>query len=299
LSVLSGTLLALVSALSWSFANVFIQVASRRFGSWGALVWAQLIGGIVATVVALLVDGAPHGWSSATLEPLAVASLCAAAAYVGLFESLRRGQVAVVTPIIAAWSTVSVTVGVLVFDAPLSRFGAAGVALVVAGNILLARSTRGPSHRDATFEAADSATESTPRAAIAWAALSMLGFGLMVPAVDELGAQVGRLWAVPAVWAVELSLGMVALWRAGLLPPWPRGRADWSIATRAAVFEVGGFIAISLALGLAPVTVVSPVSSLSTAGSVALGLFLLRERVSGLALAGAVAACIGIVLVNL
>ena len=54
-----GSLLGLGSALSWACANVAIKSASQRFGSWGALVWLQVIGGAIALVAALIVEGAP------------------------------------------------------------------------------------------------------------------------------------------------------------------------------------------------------------------------------------------------
>ena len=44
-----GTLLGLASALSWSIANVAIQPASRRLGTVGSLLYAQLVSeGILA-----------------------------------------------------------------------------------------------------------------------------------------------------------------------------------------------------------------------------------------------------------
>ena len=38
--------------MSWACANAFIGRASRHMGSWSALVFAQLMGGALATVVA-------------------------------------------------------------------------------------------------------------------------------------------------------------------------------------------------------------------------------------------------------
>jgi drug/metabolite transporter (DMT)-like permease len=49
----------------------------------------------------------------------------------------------------------------------------------------------------------------------------------------------------------------------------------------------------------APLSVLSPVSSLSTAASVALGMFLLGERLRPSAIVGAACASVGVVLVNL
>ena len=281
-----STLLALVSALSWACANASIKPSSQRFGTWGALVWAQLIGGSLGLIVVLIVEGAPQRIGAAA-TPLLVAGLAAAIAYSGLFEALRRGQVAVVTPIISAWSLISVAIAVLGDGAEISRFAFAGIALVVIGNVVLARSS------------GETQASATPRSAIAIALLSALGFGVMVPALDAAGASVGRLWTVPLVWGIELAVIVPPLLLMRRLRRRPETRRDWFIASRAAVFEVGGFISISLALGAGSVALVSPLSSLSTAFSVAIGLTLLRERLRPITIAGAVAASAGVVLVNL
>ncbi|HHH31890.1 MAG TPA: DMT family transporter [Polyangiaceae bacterium] len=280
-----GTALALTSALSWSAANLAIQGAARRFGTWGALIWAQLIGGVIAIAASSIVHGLPTTFDGPTLLAVLAAGVSASLAYAGLFQSLRLGQVAVVTPIISAWAVVSVAWAALA-GAPLSTLAAIGVACVVIGNGVLARTGSG-------------ADSGTPILAIVWATGSALGFGCMVPLIDRIGAALGRLWAIPAVWVVELAVLLPILVHQGRLGPRPRGTADWIVALRTGVFEVGGFIALTFALAFAPITVVSPISSLSTAGSVLLGVIVLRERLRPITLAAAAVACVGVVLVNL
>lgn len=280
-----GTALALASALSWSAANLAIQGASRRFGTWGALIWAQVVGGVIVVVAAGLVHGLPPAIDRPTLLAVVGAGLSASLAYAGLFQSLHLGQVAVVTPIISAWAVVSVVWAVL-SGAPLPVVGALGVGCVVIGNGVLARTGSGAGSR-------------TPAIAVAWAAGSALGFGCMVPLIDRIGDALGRLWAIPAVWTVEIAVLLPFLLRQGRLGSPPKTAVDWIVAVRAGVFEVGGFIALTFALAQAPLTVVSPISSLSTAGSVILGIVVLRERLRPITLLGAVMACVGVVLVNL
>src|SRR5690606_21067955 len=117
----------------------------------------------------------------------------------------------------------------------------------------------------------------TPRAAVLWAIARACGFAVMVPLLDHAGRAVGRLTAVPLVSLVELAVLVPLLARLGLLSR-PRTPRDLAALSQAAVFEVLGFICLSLGLGSAPVTTVGPVSSLSTMGSVALGVLLLGER---------------------
>jgi drug/metabolite transporter (DMT)-like permease len=276
------------SALSWACANVAIQGASRRVGSWSALVWAQVVGGVIALAVGLVLEGVPSVDALRSGGLFVVgAGVAAAVAYGGLFESLRRGQVAIVAPIISAWSVGSVLV-VSVQGQPPTVVVAVGVAMVVLGNALVARSTGGPTDTPRT----------TPRSAIVWAALSACGFAVMVPLLSQAGERVGRVWTIPLVWVVELSLLVPLLLRLRLLKV-PDADGDWFAVARAAGFEVGGFICLSIGLGSAPVSIVSPVASLSTAGSVALGLLLLEESVARSALLGAMLASAGVVVINL
>jgi uncharacterized membrane protein len=287
--VLTGTLMALAGAVCWSFANMSIQSVARRLGSWSALVWIQLIGTATVVVAAYVFEGAPKVPDTATLTLIVVAGLSALLAYVGLFESLRRGQVAVVTPVIASWSVVSVVIGVFQMDAPLGAAAALGIGLLVAGNVLLARYGRSRTGN----------ITGTPTAALLWAGAATLGFGCMVPAVDAAGRALGRLWTIPMVWGVELTLLIPVLWLSGRLSRMPSGTQDWWEVARTAACEAGGLVAVSLALDHAPLTLVSPVASLSTAVTVALGVLLLRERLRTPALLGAALASLGVVLVNL
>ena len=277
-----GPALALASAVCWAIANMMVQGVSRRIGSWSALVYVQASGALIALIVAVAVEG-PLPAIAPAAGPLAVSVLGACLAYAGLFEALRTGQVAIVTPIIASWSAMGVAVGVIFFDAPLSTVAAVGVALVLMGNATLALSTRG-----------DGATSAS---AFLWAGLSAVGFATMVLAVDSLGAQIGRLWTIPAIWIPELAILTPALALTGRMRR--AAASDAPAILRTTAFELGGFMLLTTALAHAPVTLVSPLSSMSTAFAVLLGLAVLRERLSPQALLGATLVSGGAILVNL
>ena len=76
-----GVLLGLLSAACWSCANVAIKGVSQRLGSWSAMVWAQLIGGGIVTIIALVTLGLPSGLDAATWGWIGVAGLSGAVAY--------------------------------------------------------------------------------------------------------------------------------------------------------------------------------------------------------------------------
>ncbi len=288
--MLAGTLFALGCAVFWLFANVTIRPSSRRYGPLPALVWAQIAGLIPALGIAFIAEGAPAGYSTRALISLAIASLAALLAYGGLFTALARGKLSVVAPIISAWSALSVLIGLIWLGESLTILRGFAIILVLACNAWLA-------HMEGRSESKSSASTT----ALLAAAVSFVGFGLMVPAVKVLGEEVGPAWAVPAVWGLELALALPLLALLGQLKNVPRSCRDWIGAGRPGLFEVAGFLCISFAIapGRAPVSVVGPISSLATAFSVLWGLFLLKEKLPPAAIIAAAGASLGVILVSL
>ena len=285
---LAGTLFGLASALAWSFANLAIQKATRRFGPFPTLFTAQAIGGALAVAVGLTVDGAPARPTLEVLAILAVAGVAAACAYSGLFESLERGAAGVVAPIISAWAAATVLIEVFVFDRALTGLSMLGIGCVVIGNAVLAHYESGGKHATAT-----------PRAAIVWALISALGFGVMVPATRRLEPWCGSILVVPAVWAAQWILVYPFARRRAGRTLFPASLSALYLAALPGVLEVIGFLALTIGMTQAPITILAPTSSLSTGLTVLFSLLILRERLRGPALFGAALASSGVLLLNL
>ena len=282
--MITGTLLGLASALLWALANMSIQVSVRHHGTWPTVIWCQLMGGSVVALLAFILEGplAWPGWS--VLGVAGIGGLAAIAAYGGLFAALGRGQLAVVTPLCASWTVVSVLLSVPLLGESIGGLAIGGVVLVLLGTALITRSMTqpsGPAH--------------TPLSAVAWALVAACGFGVLVPVLSWVGDHTGPLWAVPLIWSLEIGC-LVAI---GLARKRPHGARGWWLVGRVALFETGGFVTMSLGVAVAPLAVIAPVSSLSTAFSVFVGIALLRERVSLASLFGASLVCVGVVFVNL
>lgn len=293
--MLTGALLALFCAIAWTAANITIKEASRRFGPFPALVWAQVFGALGCAAVALAAEGLPPAIGGEALLAVAVAGVSAFMAYAGLFGALAVGRLAIVAPVVGVGTLISVLAGYFAFDEAVGVLGFAGVLLVVFGNGILARHGDEPASLD---DPVVPARENFQRA-FALSLLGALGFGILVPALDRVGAAVGSLWAVPLVWGLELSLAIPLLWLTGRLQTVPRTARDFFVAGRVGLFEVTGFIAITWALQHAPVSIVAPTASLATLFGVLAGVLLLGERISRPALFGGLLASGGIVLVNL
>jgi drug/metabolite transporter (DMT)-like permease len=285
---MEGVLWGLGCALSWSIANLSIGKAARRFGEVGALAQSQILGALAMIPAALWLEGLPHAPTQRGVLALLAASFAALIAYVGLFTALGKGRISIVIPVMSAWAAIGVLTDALLFEKHVEPLKWVGVGLVVAGNATLAASQRGP---DAGQKLAGAG----------WALVGALGFGLLAPAVDQAGAEFGRLWALPGVWLLELFWGAI-LWRVFLKRAWPPrattvGEA-W-LAGRAGVIEALGFVFMSLGIGYTSVAQVVPAASLSTAFSVTWGLLLLRERPGIVAVLGALLASVGVVITAL
>jgi drug/metabolite transporter (DMT)-like permease len=293
--MISGTVLALATAWLWAAANLAIRSAAQRIGSWGALIGAQIVGGAAIVAAAIVVEGSPGRLDGQAMLALAIAAAASCVGYAGLFESLRRGPVSLVTPMISSWALLSMLVAAATERALPSRVALLGGGMVIIGNALVARTTG--SRPDARAETTSDAARDGTRLALGWALLAAVGFGAMVPAVNTVGARVGRLWAIPIVWMCELAIAVPVIGRLRMFGPRPRAR-DWPALLGAGLLEAGGFVALSIALARSSVAVVSPLASLSTTITVLFGVVWLRERPHFLALLGAAIACAGVVLVH-
>lgn len=289
-----GVLLGLTAAAAWSLANVAIQGASRSYGALSAIVWSLVCGTIGMTLVSGLISGPPGAWSLEGGLAVAVGGISACAAYLGLFDALERGQLAVISPIIACWAIVSVLADAVAGEQTVPLIRWVGVVSVVGGNVLLVR-TAGAGAEDPAAPRGPS----TSRRALVSAAISAVGFGIMVPAADIAGAELGRLWAIPGIWTVELLVMVPILSVMGLLGRAPAGPRAWLPASAVGVCESVGFAALSLGLAAAPVSVVAPAASCSTGLTVLVGVLVFRERIGWAALAGASVASVGVVLTAL
>jgi drug/metabolite transporter (DMT)-like permease len=117
----------------------------------------------------------------------------------------------------------------------------------------------------------------------------------MVPSLTHVVPATGEFGATAIVYALGLLFG-IPLARALGIPLRPPPRAAWPLVLATGCFETFGFVTIAFARRYAPMAVVTPVSSLAAALTVLYAWVVLRERPPRLAAAGAVLACVGVVI---
>lgn len=291
-----GILMGLLASASWACANVFIQRASRALGPFRALVWALSSGGLALLPVALALDhrtmslgaGALTGW-------LVAAALAAVLAYTSMFFAVERGRLSVVVPMMSSWSVIAAAISLVVLGETVRRAQLVGAGAVVVGVLVIARfAQRGASGDDPPQQ-----TPAAPgRSAVGLSALTAVGFGLLIPAIDRLAPALGQLGAVSAVLLADMVLWLpvAAVARLDVRPP---ARSAWPLVLAAGAFETIGFVWISLGIARAPVAVVSPFAGLSSAFTVLYAWVILGERPARPVLAGAALVCGGVILLSL
>jgi drug/metabolite transporter (DMT)-like permease len=289
--VLPGVLLGLATSVCWALGNVFIQKSGRVVGAPRALVWALAVGGALSALAAAFLDRRTEPIGPAVALWTAAAGVAGLAAYAFMFHAFTYAKLSLTVPFLTSWSLVAALFSMLVFGEAVAGRQWAGAAVVVAGVSLVslgASRERGP---------APSSGARPGRLTWLSALASGLAFGVMVPAMGRVAPALGTFGTAATVYGVGLVLAL-PLARLTGQPIGPPPRGGWAVVLAAGVFETLGFVSITAARGFAPTAVVAPTASLASALTVLYAWLVLRERPHPLALAGALAASLGVVLVS-
>ena len=271
-----AVLFALISSLSWGTADFLGGLASRRVGSLRVLSVSYPAGGVLITILALLV--VPGVLSSESVW-VGVASGAVGAVGMGLlYAALAQGQMGIVSPITAVLSgAVPVLVGVIRGES-LSPTAIAGILAAGLAVILVSRET-GPHKK-------------TPPRAIAIAIASGLAIGaylsVLGSAPDDSGiwvATIGR-WFSSILVVIALIIWLVrtgAKWSAA-------GAFPWGLAVAAGGLDALANAVFQLAAQRGLLAIVAVIGSLYPAATLLLARFVLHERISRVQLVGVVLA---------
>ena len=283
-SVPLAVLLALSCSVSWALANVYVQRAGIALGSLRALLYAQGLGCLLLLPLALAFDG-PRAWPS-TVD-LGITAVGSAVGYYAMVVAFAQGSLSGVVPMITAWAVPAAIAGILWTGEWPTGAQAFGDALILVGAI----------GNGALAPAREPTEASTGGRALAWAAASAVGFGVMVAGTARLRPALGVIGVVPGVWIAQWALlAPVLLCRD--VRGWPP-RSAWPAVFGMAMFESAGFVAFTLATRMAPVAVVRPPASLSALLTVVDANRVLREPLSPLRWVLVLIAAVGTVVVAL
>lgn len=289
-----GVLIAAVSALLYGSADFMGGLASRTDRALAVTLWSQFVGLITILVVAVIA-GAPHV-VGADLVWGAVGGLCGGIGLLLFYGALAQGAMALVAPITAVCSAVvPVVFGVATGDRP-SWLAVVGIVCAFPAIVLVASGSD-----DGTAEetiAGTTARLSSRLVVQSLAAGSM--FGLFFVAFSYPGEDAGFF---PAVAARVASVTLLGLTTAVTVA---RGvdRAEFSVnpgsrwmVVGTGVFDVSANAAFLVATRYGMLSLVSVVSAMYPATTVALARTALHERLARAQVVGLVMAAVAVGLV--
>jgi drug/metabolite transporter (DMT)-like permease len=286
--VLLGLVLALLTSIAWAFGNVFVQRSSRAVGEARSLLWSFLFGGVMSAACVPLFDRPSAPVDGSAIAWLIGAGVSSLTAYGGMFFAFSRGDLTLTVPFVSSWSLVAGLIGLVVFGERPLPLQLVGAGVVFAGVMLVALGTGAAPAPNARVPS---------RWARAAAALAGVAFGVMFPAMSQAAPAFGTFGAAALVYAISLLLGLPIALLAKLdlrLPP----RSAWPVVLGTGLTETAGFILLTAAGVVAPLSVVAPVASLAAAFTVIYAFVFLRERPGRRALVGAFLASAGVVVLS-
>ncbi|MCP9485770.1 MAG: DMT family transporter [Gaiellaceae bacterium MAG52_C11] len=270
---MAAIVLALGASLSYGVGDFLGGLTSRRAHVLVVLLISQAAGAVAVAVWVVVADE-PFLGAGAALAAVA-AGLCGVLGLAGLYRGMAIGAMGVVAPISAVSAAIPFTVGIARGERP-SPLQVIGALVALAGLALVSRSTGELGARVAS--------------GVGLALVAALGFGLYFVFLD-IAADDSAPWAVLVARLASTTLALFTVLAAGVSLALPRRLLFAVLAVGAC--DVGANVLFALATTRGLVSVVSVLTSLYPAITVALAALLLRERLGRVQLVGAAAVLAG------
>ena len=272
-----AVVLALGASAGWGTADFLAGTATRRLS---VLVVALISQSAGLVLMAVLVVSAPHVPTAHVLVLGAAAGVLGIVGLLALYAGLAIGPMGVVAPLAALSGLVPVAVGLAQGERP-AAIQAVGIVLAIGGVVLASR------HRD------EHGGRASPKA-IGLAALAAVALGSLVVMLRDAG-RVEATWAVLMVRVSSLALlGVLVLARR---PAFSGARPLLATLVVVGVLDAGANLLFVLASQRGLLSLVAVLASLYPVATVILARGVLKERLSGVQLAGVAAALAGVAMI--
>jgi|SRR5208282_158888 len=292
-----GIFYGLLTALSWGSADLFARFATRKIGTLRTMLYMQLTGFILLTLVMRWLGGWGHLTDGSGWRPWAwgiLAGLLNAAGTLALYRSFEIGKMSIVAPLSASYPVLTLLLSVMTGER-LTLARLVGMGLAILGVILVARGETQPGDANPIDPVTQPAKS---RLGVGWALMAAVVYGVMF---WLLGIRVvPLLGGAPTVWIIRLtcviSAALVILVAGKSMAPPSRKDSPWILGV--GILDTSAYVFNNLGLQLEQISVVSVLASLYGAVTVGLAALLLHERVSRLQWVGIVSIFAGIVLIS-
>jgi drug/metabolite transporter (DMT)-like permease len=292
-----GILLGLATALSWGSADLFARFATRRIGTFRTMLYMQMCGFCLLTLAMPRLGGWGHLFDGSGWQPWAwgiLAGVLNTFSTLALYRSFEIGKLSIVAPISACYPVLTMVLSAFTGER-LTPLRLAGLALTIAGVIVVARGEQAPSDANPIDEQMQPAKK---RLGVNWAIFSAACFGVMfwllgLRVVPLLGSY-PSVWIIRLTSAVTTALVMMAV-RQSMAPP-PRQDAPWILGV--GFLDTSAYVFNNYGMLHEQTSVVSVLASLYGAVTVALAAVFLREKVAASQWLGVLAIFTGIMLIS-
>jgi drug/metabolite transporter (DMT)-like permease len=274
-----AAVLALGASVAWGVGDFLGGLKSRTLAPLAVLAVAQPVG-LAAMVVAAAIHWEPWPGESAFLA--APAALLGTLGLVAFYQGMAAGSISLVAPIAATGALLPVGFGLATGERP-SALQLAGIGLAVGGAVVT------------SYEPGAASERPRVAAGVGWALLAAVAFGgYFIPM--HAASDGDFVWATLVFRLTSFSLVV-----AGVLvfrPRLTRSPRDLALIACIGLADTSGNVLFAAAASQGLVSVVSVLASLYPVVTVALARVYLRERVTRVQEAGAVATLTGVVMVS-
>jgi drug/metabolite transporter (DMT)-like permease len=273
-------LLALSASAGWGTADFLGGLTTRRLSILAVSLISQSVG--LAFMLGLLASDLHSPPSSRSVLLGLVAGLLSTVGLAALYSALSIGPMGVVAPLVATSGIVPVAAGLLRGDRP-APVQLLGIALAIAGVVLAAR------HRD------EAGARIRPRA-VGLAVLAALTLGSLVVALQA-ASRVDAIWPVLLVRLTAVVLMAVAV--LVVRPSMHLERGQLRKLAAVGILDNGANLLFVLAAQRGLLSLVAVLASLYPVATVLLARVVLKERLSGVQMAGVITALTGVAMIAL
>ncbi len=298
----------LIAALGWGTSAIAATNAARRAGTYLAVLSGQGVGVVVLVVLAAFLHPPLATIGGPAALGLAGAGLLGLLGYLTFYRALEYGgAVGLVSAVSATYGGITTLLAVIVLGEHLSGFGAAGVALAVAGVAMAAARSPGTAETPPIAVAepivgvapGPSRVRGLSRAGVPLALVSAVTYGVGGFLLGDFSARAGALGSALVAHGSSVTALLLAL---PFLGRRKAGRASapgmmWAAA--AGLSDAVGLLAFSRGGQAGQVAVTAAVSSVFPAIPLVAGLVLFGERLSRRQLLGVTLIIAGLVMIGL
>jgi drug/metabolite transporter (DMT)-like permease len=276
----TAILFGIASALTWGAGDFAGGIASKRSSPYAVVIWGDIVGMTVVSVLAWAVGDPLPSWGSVVY--ILLSSFCGATGIIILYRALAGGQMSIAAPVSALMAAViPVFVGVVVDGWP-KWLTMAGVLLALVAIFLIARTEHEGVHR------------------IHWADVRMpllagVLFGLFFIFMHQASSE-SVLW--PAVLLRISSAALLAVIALFTRSSFAIPRTQWWLVVFVGIFDIAGNIFYILSAQTGRMDIAAVIGSLYPGMTVALAWLFLKEKISTWQMVGIALALSAIVLIS-